>query len=170
MSAGELKIHLRQVVLPDDEAFLRRLYASRREDLNALPLESAQLETLINIQYDAQDRGYRAEFPTAEHFVVEVDGLAAGRYLIDRSRTNEDWVIDIAVMHEYRGRGIASKVLTDSIAEARRAGKGLTLQVDPRNPALRLYLRLGGEVVHGDQTYLTLKWPVNEFVPGDPNA
>jgi ribosomal protein S18 acetylase RimI-like enzyme len=170
MNGSSLKITLRRVRLPEDDAFLRELYASRREDLKILSLEPLQIDALINMQYQAQNQAYRAEYPTAQHYIAELNGAAAGRYLIDRSGETEDAVIDIAIMPEHRGRGIGSRILSESIAEARRAGKVITLQVAPTNPALRLYLRLGGNVVGGDETSLILNWPSTEPAPGETDA
>lgn len=158
MSDQEMNIRLRPALLPDDEPFLRELYASRRDDLRTLPMEKAQVDALINMQYEAQRRGYEADYPGAEHFVIEVDGEPAGRYLIDRSSEAEDAVIDIAILPQFRAHGVGTQILSGSIDEARQAGKEFTLQVEPTNPAMRLYLRLGGEVVASNDVTAVFRW------------
>ncbi|MFW5643110.1 MAG: GNAT family N-acetyltransferase [Alkalispirochaeta sp.] len=50
----------------------------------------------------------------------------------------------IAVEPIFRGNGVGTELLTHLIANARRAGfPAISLSVDPGNPAVRLYRRLG---------------------------
>jgi GNAT superfamily N-acetyltransferase len=52
--------------------------------------------------------------------------------------------LGIALIPDARGRGIGTLLLTTAVNEARRRGHpGLSLSVDPRNPAQRLYRRMG---------------------------
>jgi len=49
----------------------------------------------------------------------------------------------LALLPEYRGRGIGSALLKQLIAETREKYPKISLSVDPRNEALRLYQHLG---------------------------
>ncbi len=54
--------------------------------------------------------------------------------------------LSIAVVDEWRGQGIGGRLLTSLFAEVDRC----SLSVDRRNPAVRLYERLGFVVVRAD--------------------
>lgn len=52
----------------------------------------------------------------------------------------------MAIAEHGRGQGVGTALLEALIAQAREAGfPGLSLSLDPRNPAVRLYQRLGFE-------------------------
>jgi ribosomal protein S18 acetylase RimI-like enzyme len=62
------------------------------------------------------------------------------------------------VVEDQRGRGIGAQLLAALIAEAERQRlPALSLSVEPRNPAVRLYARLGFEVVGGVGGSLTMQ-------------
>ena len=65
--------------------------------------------------------------------------------------------LSIAVLPEYRDRGIGTKLLTKLLAEAKNRYSTVSLSVSADNPASRLYLRLGFEVVNQDNNSLTMK-------------
>ncbi len=65
--------------------------------------------------------------------------------------------MSIALLPPARNKGIGTKLLQEFIATVRAAGHpGISLSVDQRNPAMRLYLREGFEVVNtvGNPTML----------------
>jgi ribosomal protein S18 acetylase RimI-like enzyme len=71
--------------------------------------------------------------------------------------------ISIGVINGYRGQGIGRKLLLGLITEGRTRGiPGLGLSVEPENPALRLYKRLGFEVVGGTGGSITLLLRLDE--------
>jgi ribosomal protein S18 acetylase RimI-like enzyme len=140
----------------EDEVFLFALFCATREaEFSALP--QPQRETLLRFQYQAQSRDYAARFPHAEHFIVESSGRAAGRLLLNRE-ANELRVVDIAVVPEMRGQGIASAVLKSLISEVQGAGMALRLSVWHSNPALGLYQGLGFYETARSATHLELEW------------
>jgi GNAT superfamily N-acetyltransferase len=52
--------------------------------------------------------------------------------------------VSVAVRRPWRGHGLGTRLLAELEAEARRLGvRALSLSVEPANPALRLYRRLG---------------------------
>ncbi len=65
--------------------------------------------------------------------------------------------LSIALLPEYRGMGIGTALLTGLLETARDQFAAVSLSVDPRNPAKRLYERLGFRVVGQDGTSLTMK-------------
>ncbi len=148
-------IHLRPARAAD-EAFLFAVFCdSRAAELAALP--QAQREALLRLQYQAQARDYGERFPRCEHFVIEFSGEAVGRLLLNRE-ADELRVVDIAVVSQRRGQGIASAVLKALICEAEDAGISLRLSAWHDAPALSLYHQLGFCVCAESATHLELEW------------
>lgn len=145
-------------VQPSDEPFLYQTFASTRVDEIALTGWNAeQQEAFLRMQYDAQRRSYRMQLPDAEYSVVRCNGSAAGRLIIDRT-AQEIHVVDIALLPEFRKRGIGSSLMTAIMKEAAQNGKTVRLHVERFNPALRWYERLGFGVVNSGPIYLEMVW------------
>jgi predicted GNAT family acetyltransferase len=89
--------------------------------------------------------------------VIVVDGQPVGRLYVARW-AEEIRVVDIAVLPEYRNRGIGSALLRDLMAEAAAAGKPLSIHVERFNPAVRLYARLGFAPAGDAGVYLLMRW------------
>lgn len=135
--------------------FLFHLYASTRlHEIASLGWSPAQQEVFLRMQFNAQQRWYEAAFTEAEHQLIflEPEGLPVGRMLVTRDQ-NKNHLVDIALLSEHRGKGIGSQLLQELIAESRRKGVPLTLQVFKTNPAARLYERLGFTKSGEDQMY-----------------
>lgn len=71
-----------------------------------------------------------------------VDGEPAGRLYVARWE-KELRIVDVALLPEFRGRGIGEGMIRELIEEAETAGKPLTIHVERENPAMSLYSRLG---------------------------
>ncbi len=65
--------------------------------------------------------------------------------------------LGMAVFPEHRGQGIGTVLLTRLVEAATRTYKQISLSVAAENPALRLYERLGFEVVAKVGTSLTMR-------------
>lgn len=153
-------ITLRPLQEPDEE-FSYRVYAHTRDDEMALVnWDAVQKEAFLRMQFNAQRFHYRTYSPQAEWCVVEVDGIAAGRLVVDRSGANLIALMDIALLPEFRGRGAGTQLTQALLAEARAAGKSVRLHVEDFNPAVHLYQRLGFRFT-GTETgiYKEMIWP-----------
>jgi ribosomal protein S18 acetylase RimI-like enzyme len=145
-------------VLPSDEPFLYQTFASTRTEEMALTGWNAeQQEAFLRMQYDAQRRSYLMQLPEAKYWVIRCDGSAVGRLIIDRT-AEQIHVVDIALLPEFRKRGIGSTLMEAIIQEASQAGKTVRLHVERFNPALRWYERLGFGVVNSGPIYLEMVW------------
>jgi ribosomal protein S18 acetylase RimI-like enzyme len=145
-------------VQPSDEAFLYQTFVSTRTGEMALTGWNAeQQEAFLRMQYEAQRRSYGMQLPDAEYSVIRCDGSAAGRLILDRT-AEEIHVVDIALLPEFRKRGIGSSLMTAIMKEAAQAGKTVRLHVERFNPALRWYERLGFGVVNSGPIYLEMVW------------
>jgi ribosomal protein S18 acetylase RimI-like enzyme len=143
---------------PDDEQFLRAVYASTRaEELARVPWSDEQKRAFTDMQFAAQDADYRRNYPAAQYSIIEMPGVSAGRLYVDRCK-NEIRIVDIALLPEYRRAGIGTKLLRELQDEARLAGKTLTIHVEKFNPALRFYQRLGFRQIEDKGVYLFLEW------------
>jgi ribosomal protein S18 acetylase RimI-like enzyme len=120
--AEKMSVTLRPVG-PDDEAFLFDVYAStRRKELAVAGWDTQQEQDFLRKQFDAQARYYGSEYPGAKFFVILVESTPAGRlYVHDRQK--ETRVMDIALLPDYRGRGIGSSLLRPNPRGGRGPGQ-----------------------------------------------
>src|SRR5258708_26406383 len=127
----------------DDEAFLYKVYASTRlEELALMDWDEEQREAFLTMQFNAQHKYYQAEYADAVYQIILLEGEQIGRLYLLRGK-DEFLIIDIAILPEYRSRGIGSTLLKDILAEAEAARLPVHIHVEQHNPALRLYTRLG---------------------------
>lgn len=141
----------------EDYGFLARVYASTREEELAFTNWSIEEKTLFcQSQFDAQTAHYQLHYPGAEYQVVLHDGVPAGRLSAVRW-PGEIRIMDIALLPEFRRRGIGTSLLQDLMAEAGEAGKTLSIHVERFNPALNLYVRLGFELAEDKGVYLLME-------------
>ncbi|MGG4443988.1 GNAT family N-acetyltransferase [Brevibacillus fortis] len=90
-----------------------------------------------------QQQAYELQFPKAYYQLIVADTKRVGHLLIDRTE-NEWHLVDIALLREYRNKGIGSFVMKKLQDEAALQDKPLKLQVMKLNMASRLlYERLG---------------------------
>jgi ribosomal protein S18 acetylase RimI-like enzyme len=152
---SDWRIHL-ESARADDEEFLRRLFESTREDLAGIPLPEDQRQALLDMQIRAQRSHYEAAYPAARHEVIYADGAAIGAMRVDDSGDTAV-LIDIALLPEWRSRGIGSSLIRTLIEGA----KPVTLHVAASNRAQGLYERLGFRLVadHGVYLQMTFERP-----------
>jgi ribosomal protein S18 acetylase RimI-like enzyme len=145
-------------VREDDADFLYRLYASTRQaEMAAWGWDKAQQNFFIQMQFRAQRMGYASEFPDAEHRVILVDDEPAGRVIVHRAKEAMR-LVDIAVLTEYRNRGVGTRVIRDLTVEAGACNQALLLQVSKGNPAIHLYQRLGFVTNGEDELFHKMLW------------
>jgi ribosomal protein S18 acetylase RimI-like enzyme len=141
-----------------DREFLLRLYASTRADeLAAVDWTDEEKERFLSFQFGAQHDYYHEQFPAARFDLVLVDGEPAGRLYVDR-RDDELRLIDIALLPEFRRRGIGGELMGQVLGEARAAGLPVQIHVEQNNPAMRLYDRLGFRRVEDQGVYWLMRW------------
>lgn len=136
-----------RVEMPQDESFLCRLYASTRThemSLTGWPPEAQ--EAFLRQQFQFQTIHYHRYYPNASFQVILIDDRPGGRIYVDYESA-EILLIDIALLPEHRGAGIGGWILGNLLDEAARNRKRVTLHVEPHNPALRLYQRLGFHMI-----------------------
>ncbi len=147
---------------PEAEAdlpFLRSVYASTRAaEMERVPWPQQQKDEFVRSQFEFQRTHYQQHYSESQFDLVVVDEALAGRLYVHRG-PSEIRIVDIALLPEFRGRGIGQSLIEMLQAEARTNGKSLGIHVERFNPALRLYQRLGFEMA-GEEgpVYLYMKY------------
>ena len=150
------KVTLRAVQDSDDE-FLMRVYGSTREqELAQVPWTAEQKQQFVRMQYEAQKNHYAAQHPKASHEIVCLEGTEAGRLYLDRAG-EKFHILDITLLPEHRNRGVGSFLLGQIVAEAKEAGKPVSIYVETFNPSLRLFQRLGFTPIQQEGFHLLLQ-------------
>jgi len=144
---------LREATL-EDEQFLFEVYASTRQDeLAGLGWDDSQKRDFLKMQFLARQRSY----PRVNDRIIILDGLPIGRMLIDRN-DEEILLKDIALLTEYRNRGLGTILIHELMDEASVSGKAIRLHVLATSAAVRLYERLGFSRTGFEAAYLEMKW------------
>jgi sugar lactone lactonase YvrE/GNAT superfamily N-acetyltransferase len=122
---------------PEDEAFLRELFAQMRPEFSLLPTEIAA--PLLEMQYRARRLGYAEHFPNLETFVItgELDSPVGTLLLAEVGDTLR--IVDLAVMPAHQGHGAGSFAIKSTFEHS----KEVRLRVKRDSLAEGLYLRLG---------------------------
>ncbi|MFZ6770512.1 GNAT family N-acetyltransferase [Undibacterium sp. Di26W] len=153
---GERQLRMQR---EDDQVFLDALYASRRQDLQQLPMDAVVVAQMIKMQQHLQMVGMRQHYPEAQHYIVELAGKSVGRVIIDAG-ANDLHLVDIAIAPEVQRNGIARSVLLAMQEQALEKNLGISLAVELRNPGARaLYLQMGFLVQSSDGLFEQMRWP-----------
>lgn len=144
---------------PDDEDTLSALFAAvRSEELGMAEWDAPLREVVLRQQFDAQRRGYRAQYPAAATSLIMLEDCPVGWTILDRS--GSPWhCLDIAVVSRARRRGIATQIIRAWQDEAARAQCGIALSVLRTNAAAcALYGALGFRVCGESETHWHMQW------------
>jgi len=137
-----MKISFRKVT-NDDFAFLQKVYRStREEELSQANMSEDDKSRFIEFQFNAQHKHYSQAYKGAEFNLILLDDKPAGRLYVWRTES-QIRIMDIALLPDFQGKGIGTKILQSIIQESEKSEKKLNIHVEYFNPALRLYERLG---------------------------
>ena len=146
---------------PADAELLYRIYAStREEELAVVPWDASVKEAFLRMQFAAQNSYYHENFPDASYDLIVAGDEVLGRLYVDRGEPAWN-VVDLALLPEHRGKGIATQLLTRILGEAEAAAKPVQMHVERYNPAQRLYDRLGFRQIADKGIYLQIEWQPN---------
>ncbi|UXI69280.1 GNAT family N-acetyltransferase [Tahibacter amnicola] len=142
----------------DDIAFLAGLYASTRtEELAPVPWPDAAKQAFLRSQFEQQRAHYRRHYNGAEFLLVRAGSERIGRLYCRRSG-NEYRLMDIALLPDWRGRGVGGQMIRTLLDCAASDRCEVTLHVEPGNPARRMYERLGFRLIEDRGVYWFLGW------------
>lgn len=159
-----MNIELRDACAADRPVLLRVYAGTRADELALTGWDDATCEAFVALQFDAQERAYRAQFPHSRCQVIGLtDGVdtrpteAIGRLWVDRGM-DAIRIVDISLLPAQRDRGIGAHCLRMLQSEAALAGLPVELHVLATNPARRLYARLGFVVTGQHGLHLAMQW------------
>ncbi len=108
-----------------------------------MPWTDEQKDAFVRQQFDAQTTYWDEQYPEAERSIVDVDGVPAGRLYVQRW-PKEIRLVDIALLPEFRGRGVGTELIQAALLRSRHGPeRAVTIHVEIFNPARGLYERLG---------------------------
>jgi len=146
-----------------DVEFLQALYISTRADeMAAVPWSEADKLRFLAEQFRLQRAHYREHYAEAGFWLLHHQQRPAGRIYVFSS-PSEYRLMDIALLPEWRGQGIGHCLIEAIQTQAHEFGKGVSLHVEPNNPANRLYERLGFDFVENRGAYRFLRWSPASF-------
>lgn len=152
------KICFRPIRRKKDIPFLCKVYKSTRMDeFNGVGWSERELDSFLTSQFEFQHKFYQQNWPNANYEIILEGGNRIGRIYHD-TREDEIRVIDIALLPEYRGKGIGGQIMKDIIAKARSLGKTVRIHVEKLNSAMSLYKRLGFKQIGGTEVYDLMEW------------
>jgi len=158
------RISLRPASAADSD-FLYQVYCSTRQDEMApWGWSEAQKSAFLRMQYEIRQRGYAAAYPAAEYSVILVEGSCGGSMILSRG-PGEIRLVDIALLPEFRNRGVGQYLIKMLLSEASGSRMALRLSILRGNRAAHLYERLGLTAVGGDSMYCEM-----ECVPAESQA
>lgn len=141
-----------------DQAFLQDLYLSTRDDLRQAIPDPALIRQLVAMQFNAQEIGYRHQFPLAGQFVLLRSSLPIGRMVVDVT-PEQLRLVDIAISPPARRSGAATAALAALQHHAATLGVPLCLAVGRDNgPAQCLYQKCGLTRVAEDELFVQMAW------------
>ena len=123
-----------------------------------MPVDSGTKDFLLGVQYRAMTETYARDYPRARSEIVEAVGRPVGRLLIDVGAACVTYV-DIALLPEAQGRGLATRLMNAALEEPRRLSLPARVKVLVTNRAsLRLCERLGFRRLEESPPFIQLEW------------
>ncbi len=162
MSSSLKSVRMKGIFLrparPEDKESLLRVYASTRADeMSIVPWTDAQKDDFVRMQFHAQHVHYTTHYPDAEFSIIVKDDQDIGRIYIDR-RGDEIRIVDIALLPDFRRSGIGTGLIRQILDEGDATGKPVRIHVERFNSALRLYERLGFNVIRDAGVYFLMEY------------
>lgn len=150
---------------PEDADFLYRLFRSHMlRELALMPVDDTTRESLVRMQFTAQTESYRTHYPAARFDIIEHDGAACGRIVVDDDAT-EACIVDFALLPEYRGAGLGTSIMAAMLARLAGRKRPVRCKVLCNNEAsLRMCLRVGFVQTGGELPFLQLEWTPPDMV------
>lgn len=129
-----------------DAALIAAVYASTREDeLRLVAWSAEQKKAFTDWQSQQQESHYALHYPVAERLVIEDAGQPIGRIYVDTT-ASEVRLMDVTLLPAHRNRGTGTRLMEALLAYADAMARPVSLHVEPFNPALRMYERMGFEL------------------------
>ncbi len=147
--------------LVTDQADLFAIFSSTRaEEFACLYWQQDRIVDLLSDQFRLQDIYYRRHYPNAQFDVVLCGEKVIGR-LYHNWAEEELRIIDIALLPNWRGKGIGTRLMHGLVSIASQRDMAVSLYVELDNPVIVLYARLGFRVVGEEGVYRLMQRPAD---------
>ncbi|MZP29549.1 GNAT family N-acetyltransferase [Heliobacterium undosum] len=148
-----MNIFLRPVQ-KNDEPFLYELFVSSRPDLDWIGADDEVKGQILTQQFFAEEQGNAG----ADRRIALLDDKPIGRLYLREEETSIH-ILAIALLPEYRSRGIGTRLLEAVQKSAAESGKKLRLRVMWFNGAARsLYERFAFRVINDSGVCVEMEW------------
>jgi ribosomal protein S18 acetylase RimI-like enzyme len=110
----------------------------------------------LHLDREAQAASFQQQWDLTQVRIIALDGCDVG-WLQSMTQDDELFIAQMFVDHAFQRRGIGTEVMKRLIGEAARANQTMRLNVVRINPAVRLYERLGFQVIREDNRKFYMK-------------
>ena len=143
----------------DDATFLFALFAATRgPEMAAMPIDAKSKDFLLRAQHRSMTETYRRDYPNARWELIELDSKPVGLLVTEVGNACVTYV-DIAILPEAQGRGLAQRVMLQALEEPRRLGLPARVSVLMHNVAsLKLCEGLGFVLSEESAPFVRLEW------------
>ena len=151
-----MKLTIRRILLADEPFLREMLYHALYVPEGAPPFPRAIVQQPEIRQY-VQDWGQ----PDDAGLLALIDSEPVGAVWIRRIQAygfvhDDTPELSVAMLSEYRGKGLGTKLMKELLVLLQTRYAAISLSVSKANPALRLYERLGFEIVKDDGNSVTM--------------
>jgi len=143
----------------EDVDFLYDVFSSHTlPGLAVLPMDEAIKVSLVRMQFKSQTATYRALHPNGRFAILERDGVAIGRLVVDEV-DGIATIVDLALLPDARGGGIGSALMTSLLEWLSQRCRAVRCTVLCTNVAsLRMCERVGFVRVGEQLPHVELEW------------
>ncbi len=143
---------------PQDWEFVVGLYSAvRAEEVAPVPWPEEAKLAFLRSQCELQRDHYRRHYPGAHFLIIGCADRPIGRMYVHETPA-EVRLMDIALVDAERGKGIGTSLIQELLDSAAASQLPVTLHVEPINPALRIYERMGFRLLEDRGVYHFLGW------------
>jgi GNAT superfamily N-acetyltransferase len=153
---------------PGDADFLYSLFRSHTlAGFAGLAVNDAMKEALVRMQFESRDATYRSQYPDALFAIVERNGSACGRVVVDEAAGGVAGgvgggvacIVDLELMPQSRGGGIGSALMTSLVGWLGERCATVRCTVLASNEAsLRMCRRAGFVAIADNPPQVELEW------------
>jgi len=129
-----------------DKGFVKKLIKDNRDDIRAADGDTDYLESIVDMQERAMQKGYGETFGNAAHFIVEKVGVNIGRLLVESGGT-EVRIVDLQFRPEPQDKGYGPIVIGTMQEAAAMQRVQLAITVVHNRTKLKQWLTTKGFVV-----------------------
>lgn len=148
-------------IADDDMELLYRIYADTRyDDIVQSGWTIEEIDRFLREQFQLQHIQYAANYKDAQFDIIHYQNKPAGRLYVHR-KEDDIRIIDIALLREFRRKGIGSRIMKALMKESDEKNLPLSLHVEQDNPAMGLYERLGFKKGHLIGIYYFMERPAS---------